>query len=71
MSLCVPFTRGVLYTGLVLAHGENLSVFRKCLYEEIVTTLRICTGAPSPAAVKFRMAMIDLFASTIAPLCKV
>ena len=71
LSMCVPFTKGVLYTGLVLTHGENLTVFRQCLFDEIVSRLDICFGAPTPAATAYIMSMIRLFAGTVPQMTKV
>ena len=58
---CRVVCKGLLYTSLVVGHGESMNVFRMCLYEEIVSTLHICVGAPSAAANRFRNRMIDMF----------
>ena len=58
---CVSCCRGILYTGLVLNYGEQMSVFRQCLYDEIVESLDILLGAPPPAAQAYRQTMLDLY----------
>ena len=61
MSLAQDVARGTLYTALGVGHGETMMIFRECLYLEIISHLDICTGAPPPAAVAYRAAMMDLF----------
>ena len=47
-----------------------MNVFRKCMYEEIISDLRICTGAPTAAASAFRTKANDLFFGSFPKLSK-
>ena len=61
MQLAKETARGTLYTALCTSHGEQMTVFRRCLYEEIVATLDIMVGSPPPSAIEYRSRMINLF----------
>ena len=61
MSLSKDIARGTLYTALCLSHGEEMNLFRQCLYEEVMSDFRICAGAPPPDARAWRSAMLELF----------
>ena len=53
--------KGLLWTALATKHGEHIQLFRECLYQEVVETLDIVVGPPTPSAVAYRKQMLDLY----------
>ena len=56
--------RGNLYTALCFVHGEHMSNFRNCVFQEILQTLVLLIGTPTREAQEYKELMMSLFFSS-------
>eukprot|EP00971_Amphidinium_carterae_P347058 6488871-Amphidinium_carterae.6 len=54
---------GIISTALSLRHGNSLELFRNCLHEEVLATMVLKRGSPSPSAKVYKQNMMSLFMS--------
>jgi len=63
--------RGTLRSALSVAHGEEMQLFRECLFQEVYLTLEVKSGASSPLATRYREECIRTFFGTHGKLARV
>lgn len=59
-------TKGLYYLPLSLSHGPAMRRWRKCILDDALERVRLCTGVASPEATRYRQHMMRLFLGTAA-----